>query len=130
MSATAASGNATTKVARALFELQTTAKLFHWKTASYAMHKASDELVEAVAKLGDELVETMTVRYGLPDTVGALRVAALNDTEIRDYLQRQAGQFWGTEFNRLVGKKDTDLQSIRDDIVAAIHKALYLMTLH
>lgn len=125
----AASGNPTTKVAREVFELQTVLKLFHWKTTSLALHEASDKLVESLLRLGDELVEAMIIRHGRPDAVGVIRVVCLDKAEVGAYLQRHAQQFWVRDFNRLVGKADTDLHSIRDEVLASIHQALYLMSL-
>ena len=39
-------------------------KLYHWKTTSYATHKATDELYESLNGRVDEFVETMFGKTG------------------------------------------------------------------
>lgn len=123
------STNATTTIARTLFEMQCSIKLHHWKTTSHARHVAADTLVKSITGQGDRMIEAMAVRYGRPDGVGAIKVNALADEEVAKYLEATASRFWGTHFDKLIHKKDTDLYSIRDEVVAAIHQAMYLMTL-
>jgi DNA-binding ferritin-like protein len=121
--------NITTIVVKSLFELQMIVKLFHWKTISFSLHKASDELYSSLIDLGDELVETMIIRYGRPESIPSIKCNTYEPEEIKDYLNKCATNFWTLEFNKIISKKDSDLQSIRDDILAAINKALYLMSL-
>lgn len=120
----------TTQVARAVLELQCALKLYHWKTSSYARHVASDELVASVQRIGDALVEAMVTRYGRPGALrGSLSCPALTDESVPRHVQEACG-FWTREFTRMLHPEDdTDLLSLRDELVAALHKALYLMTL-
>lgn len=119
----------TTKVVKAIFELQCAIKLYHWKTQRFARHAAADKLYEDILKLGDQMVETMIARYGRPDNIKTIQCPSWNDNEAVDYLQKNATLFWATEFNKLVKQKDSDLYSIRDEILGSINQTIYLMSL-
>ena len=118
----------TSTVAADLFEVQTNVKLYHWKTKSYSRHKAADELHSQLQALGDSLIETMSTRYGRPDNTHEIvvRVKDLTDSSIIGYLEKYCKTVNGYKFD----KTHTDLMSIRDDILAAVNKSLYLMSLN
>jgi hypothetical protein len=108
-----------------------TIKLYHWKTKSYAEHKATDELQEELNQLIDQFVEVM---LGKDET----RLKHIDSTmKIYDFensLSFKERIYKYREF--LIGlddifseKKDSDLLSIRDDMLACINKFLYLLTL-
>jgi len=111
-------------------ELLTMIKLYHWKTHSYSQHKATDELYEKLNENIDRFVEVLLGKSGARikmleskmnmydlETKGELREHLL---EYRQFL---------VDMNRSFHeKKDSDILSIRDDILADMNQFLYLLT--
>lgn len=110
-----------------LFEVQTNIKLYHWKTTSFSRHKAADELHEKLMGFGDELIETMTMRYGRPAKAheGVVKLKNLDDEGVLSYLAAYCKKLHGYKFD----KSHTDLHNIRDELLAVVNKTLYLMSL-
>jgi len=109
----------------------TTVKLYHWKTMNYATHKATDELYEDLNKYVDEFVEVMIghkggVRATLPRTNVKIYDCASKEEfsrKIEEYKQVLIGFT-----SRFDGKKNSDLLNIRDEILGALNKSLYVMS--
>jgi hypothetical protein len=109
----------------------TTVKLYHWKTMNYATHKATDELYEDLNKYVDEFVEVMIghkggVRATLPRTNVKIYDCASKEEftrKIEEYKEVLVGFT-----SRFGGKKNSDLLNIRDEILGALNKSLYVMS--
>jgi DNA-binding ferritin-like protein len=105
-------------------------KLYHWKTRSYSQHKATDELygrlnenidkfVEVLLGKGQSRIQHMEKRMDLVNTDN-MRDVKSHVFEFRNFL---------TEFNmHFDGKRDSDLLSIRDDILIDVNQFLYLLS--
>jgi len=130
-----------TKIVRIFMEMLNTVKLYHWKTRSYAEHKATDELYERLNEHVDKFVEVLlgkndkqVERLGKIDTIrtfdsapGARARARPADFKERMYEYRE----FLTDLDKCFdSKKDTDLLNIRDEILGDVNQFLYLMTLH
>jgi len=107
-----------------------TVKLYHWKTYSYAEHKATDDLYESLNEHIDEFVE---VALGKDESrINAMipTIRAFNDKKKHDFKTRvyQYRKFLISLNDTLDSHEDTDLLSIRDDILGDINKFLYLLT--
>lgn len=112
-----------------LFQLQTTLKLYHWNTTSYARHKATDELIEQALALGDRFVEVAMGKYGRPKSVvPSTPVQGLDDKSVVVYLDT-ACKYLSGELGKLLKKEDTDLVNIRDELLSAMNQTKYLFTL-
>jgi DNA-binding ferritin-like protein len=111
-------------------ELLIMIKLYHWKTHSYSQHKATDHLYDDLNEKIDRFVEVLLGKskyrvnmlekkmhlYDL-DTKQELREHIF---EYRDFL---------VNMNQIFSeKRDSDLFSIRDDILADLNQFLYLLT--
>lgn len=108
--------------------LTSSVKIAHWTTCSYAAHVALDELHSSLQSLGDAFVEAWMGRYGRPaercfGTIKTVVVTLKEDKAIKAFLRDSA--------MKLQGHRDLapDLASIRDDMLAALSKALYLLQL-
>ena len=107
-----------------------TVKLYHWKTRSFAEHKATDELY---ANLNDHIDEFIEVALGKDESrlskIGK-SVAVFNDSRTTDFKSRvyKYRNFLISLTDSLDGRRDTDLLSLRDDILGDINKFLYLLT--
>jgi hypothetical protein len=109
----------------------TTVKLYHWKTMNYATHKATDELYEDLNKYVDEFVEVLIghkggVRATLPRTNVKIYDCASKEEftrKIEEYKEVLVGFT-----SRFGGKQHSDLLNIRDEILGALNKSLYVMS--
>jgi hypothetical protein len=112
-------------------DMLTTVKLYHWKTLSYATHKATDELYEDLNKYVDEFVEVLIghkdgIRINLPRTN-----VKLHDCSSPQEFKRKIDGYKNTLMgftSKFNNKTDSSLLNIRDEIVAALNKSLYVMS--
>lgn len=114
-----------------------TVKLYHWKTTSFATHKATDELYGSLNDKIDHFVEVMLGKRELGGRANLLHVPMMkldvysnNDAftkqieRYKDFLLNMSKETNG--FNTLL---NTDLLAIRDEILADFNKFLYLLSL-
>lgn len=117
-----------TSVALELLRFHTQIKILHWTTTSYATHKALDFLGGRLIELVDKWVEVFMGLHGRIDlgSGAELVLEARADpqaTLLREMARLQAAretvEAWG----------DTGLTNITDELLAAISKTAYLLTL-
>lgn len=120
------------EIVQVFLETLTSIRLYHWKTKSYAQHKATDQLYEELEGKVDEFVEVMQGKMMHPN-----RVQWMNDKIKADSPETKKGMVNQLlEFNRKMQnldgifspQKDSDILSIRDDIVALVNRFLYLFS--
>jgi hypothetical protein len=108
----------------ALLNSREQAHVFHFRTNSYAQHKALQTYYEGIVPLLDEWAEAYMGKYGrLP------RVTS-NKRFIQD--PRKARQYFRTLLSRIKTMKlpkDSYLKNIQDEIVALIRSTLYMLSL-
>ena len=112
----------TSKLISALLHSRTQAHIFHWRTKSFAAHKALQGYYEGIVGLTDDFVEGYQGRYGL---ISGYRSAPLNQNPLnaKGYFVRLLKVVDSTKV------KDSYLQNILDEIRQLIHQTLYLLTL-
>ena len=113
--------------------LRNAMKIYHWHTKSYARHVASDSFVTKVDALIDRFVEVYMGRYErdpklISKKTMEVTFPVLNDKKVLNYLQ-DAIKWLEDELPKGLNKKDTDLFTIRDEILLEINQALYLFTI-
>jgi len=108
-------------------------KLYHWKTHSYATHKATDELSSKLHDNVDSFVEVLLGKRG--DRVNLLGVKhiSLNDFssvgKFKREIERFKGYLVGLNNNAaLKSMSNSDLYNIRDEMLANVNQFLYLLT--
>ena len=122
-----------TYIVQTLLKMLRTVKLHHWKTKSYSQHKATDELYERMNEKMDRFAEVYMGKDGK-------RIGAWNkDMELMFGSAFSDGAFEKNvhafrEFlinldRCLDPKQDSDLLSIRDDLLGDVNQFLYLYTL-
>ena len=125
-----------TKIVRIFMEMLNTVKLYHWKTRSYAEHKATDELYERLNEHVDKFVEVLLgkndkqiERLGKIDTIRTFDSAhGQRPTDFKECIYEY--REFLTDLDKCFdSKKDTDLLNIRDEILGDVNQFLYLMTL-
>lgn len=111
-------------------EMLNTVKLYHWKTHSFSLHKATDELYSKLNEHIDTFVEIL-----LGKTQTRINMVE-HHIKINDYDKPQDFQnrilFYRSfliDLSRYFNSsRDTDLLNVRDEILADINQFLYLMT--
>lgn len=109
-------------------EIQHTIKLFHWKTHSYATHKATDELQSKLADNIDTFVETMLGKNGHRVQLTSIKTIPLNDFNEIDDFKATINVFKSFLINLRLSQADTDLLNIRDEMLGHVNQFLYLLT--
>jgi hypothetical protein len=112
--------------------LRNTVKLYHWQTKSYARHVASDAFVSKIDSLIDKFVEVYIGRYERDPKISKkkdmeITVPVLSDSSIVTYLQDTC-TWLEDQLPKGLNKKDTELISIRDEMLVEINQAIYLFT--
>jgi DNA-binding ferritin-like protein len=114
-------------------EILNTVKIYHWKTYSYATHKATDELYEKLNKNIDSFIEVLLGKGG--NRIDLLNVKSIRFSDFRgiEEFKREINRFKEylislSERKELKSMANYDLFTIRDDILADFNQFLYLLT--
>ena len=108
-------------------------KLYHWKTSSYATHKATDELYTKLNANIDDFIEVLLGKSGTRTDLMENKNIRLVDLSSLETLKREVDNFK----SYLVGLNDnkamklmtnTDLYNIRDTILGDLNQFLYLLS--
>ena len=108
-------------------------KLFHWKTYSYATHKATDDLY---AKLGDNIDKFIEILLGKAQNRIQFKPRNIylkditNPQEFKREIESYKSYLVGLNNHKgLKTMSNTDLFNIRDEILGDLNQFLYLYTL-
>jgi hypothetical protein len=112
-----------------LLTIRSQIKLYHWQTGSFARHKATDDLTASLDEKIDNFVEVYMGKYGRPSVSNSIKLHNFSDSAARAFVSRET-KYLGTELPRKIGKEDTDLLNLRDEILGDLNKTLYLFTLN
>ena len=113
------------------FLLQTQLKLYHWQTRSYARHVATDKVLAELLEHIDKYVEVYIGKYGrerLTKEQAPTVVQNMTEAGIVKFVRAAVRHMEGPLVRGLKAA-DSDLLSLRDDIVAELNQLLYLFTL-
>jgi DNA-binding ferritin-like protein len=115
------------------FEMLLMVKLFHWKTTSYAAHKASDELYKSLNSNIDSFVEVLLGKSDTRIDLMSHKTIHLIDLNSQESLKRKVDEFKSYLVNLDKNKamrsmSNVDLFNIRDTILADMNQFLYLLT--
>jgi hypothetical protein len=111
-------------------EMLNMVKLYHWKTHSYAQHKATDDLYSSLNANVDKFIEVLLGKDAkrikmMEKKIDLIDPVNVTDFKSRIYEYREFLTDMNLHFNET---RDSDLLSIRDDLLADINQFLYLMT--
>ena len=115
------------------FEMLLMVKLFHWKTHSYATHKATDELY---SKLNDDIDKFIEILLGKTnsriDLMGHKTISLIDlssPEQLKSKIESFKSYLVGLTNNKgLSSMTNTDLLNIRDEILGDMNQFLYLLT--
>jgi len=108
-------------------------KLFHWKTTSYAAHKASDELYSKLNENIDSFMEILLGKTNKRIDLMDQKNIKLVDLSSQESLIKEVDDFKsylvGLDYNKAMrSMSNTDLYNIRDEILGHMNQFLYLLT--
>lgn len=111
-------------------EVLNTVKLYHWSTSSYSQHKATDDLYSDLNKYVDEFVEIM---------LGKSK-ERIHHVDVHSYRITNKAQFikYMLQFKKYLIELtdvfhpalDSNLINIRDELLGALDKLVYLFELN
>jgi DNA-binding ferritin-like protein len=108
-------------------------KLFHWKTHSYATHKATDELYEKLNENIDSFIEVLLGKTSSRIDLMSNKSISLIDLNSQESLKSKIASFKsflvGLDNNKALNSmSNSDLFNIRDEILGNLNQFLYLLT--
>jgi len=109
-------------------------KLFHWKTHSFAIHKATDELYATLNKNMDKFIEVLLGKTESRLNFAGQKSITLTDINSVFELKQKVMTFKVflinlSESKDLSPMSNVDLLNIRDEILGDMNQFLYLLSL-
>ena len=107
-------------------------KLFHWRTTSYAIHKATCELHSNLSGNIDSFVEIMIGKNGVRIDMSSSKTMDLFSCSTPEQLKERVQEFRSVLIamnSWMDASTNSDLLNIRDEMVGHINQFLYLLTL-
>jgi DNA-binding ferritin-like protein len=111
-------------------EVLNTVKLYHWKTHSYAVHKATDELYSKMQENVDRFVEVLLGKDEKRINMLEKRIDLLDMNSKEAFKNRMFSyRKFLTDMNIYFDDtRDSDLLNIRDELLADLNQFLYLFS--
>jgi len=114
-------------------EMLNTIKIYHWKTYSYATHKATDELYGKLGENIDKFVEVLLGkaqnRINLTGTTNIKFLDTKTPGEFKKTIEEYKSYLVNLNKNKAMNlMSNTDLFNIRDEILGDLNQFLYLFT--
>ena len=108
-------------------------KLYHWKTYSYATHKATDELYAKLNEHIDTFIEVLLgkteIRTNLLNHPTISLIYLTSNEELKREIEKYKSYLVNLSENSFLLKmSNTDLLNIRDEILGDLNQFLYLLT--
>ena len=108
-------------------------KLYHWKTFSYATHKATDDLYTDLNANIDKFIEVLLGKAGNRINLMGKKNISLIDLNSPESLRNKINSFKSylvsmTNSPAIRSMSNTDLLNIRDEILGNLNQFLYLLT--
>jgi hypothetical protein len=119
-------------IALTFIEMLNTIKLHHWKTMSFATHKATDELYSKLNDNIDTFVEIMLGKSGGRINLTNVRSIPVYDFNDEDTFKRKIESYraflTNLTLNSNIMHDNTDLFNVRDELLANLNQFMYLLT--
>ena len=123
-------GNYKAHIVKMFLELINMVKLYHWKTRSYAQHKATDDLHASLNKHTDSFVEVLLGKGNSRIRMISKKMKLIDCDNTNDFKARvyEFREFFINMDKYFHPKRDSDLLTLRDELLIDINQFLYLMT--
>ncbi len=100
-------------------------KLHHWRTHDYSVHKATDNLHEALSEQVDSFVEKLLGSKHTRSNLTDLRMRAYNTLPA---LKRRV-EYYKRYLKGMPASLGTDLLNIRDELLGSLNQFSYMLSL-
>ena len=115
----------TNGIVATLTEMLHIVKLHHWRTHSYSVHKATDNLHEALSEQVDSFVEKLLGSSHARATLTHMPLHACNTLpELKRRMEHYKRYLQG-----MPASLGTDLLNIRDELLGSLNQFSYMLTL-
>jgi hypothetical protein len=101
-------------------------KLHHWRTHDYSVHKATDNLHEALSEQVDSFVEKLLGSKNTRSNLTDLRMRAYNTLPA---LKRRI-EYYKRYLRGMPASLGPDLLNIRDELLGSLNQFSYMLSLH
>jgi hypothetical protein len=101
-------------------------KLHHWRTHDYSVHKATDNLHEALSEQVDSFVEKLLGSKHTRSNLTSLRMRSYNTLPA---LKRRV-EYYKRYLKGMPASLGTDLLNIRDELLGSLNQFSYMLSLH
>ena len=121
------------RIVTMFLQMLNTVKLYHWKTSSYAQHKATDKLYTNLNLNIDTFVEIMLGKTGgRVNLTGEKSLPLLDYTNVSDFT-KEVNKYkeFLIDMNKDAGlniTNNSDLLNVRDEILGNLNQFTYLLT--
>lgn len=121
--------NAQQQIVTTFLQMLNTVKLYHWKTTSYAQHKATDELYANLNTNIDTFVEIMLGKTGARvNLTGHKSIPLLDYINVGDFA-KEINKYKNFLINiNISATNNSDLLNVRDEILGNLNQFTYLLT--
>jgi len=119
------------RLVKTFFEILHTIKLYHWKTKSFSQHKGTDELHEKLAQQTDRFVEVLLGKTSSRIDMVEHKITLYDFDNKQDFKHKlfEFRQFLIDLREVFPSKRDTDLMTIKDEMLESVNQFLYILTL-
>jgi len=113
-----------------LLTLQNQLRIFHWQTESLAEHKAFGKTYEELDELIDTFIEEFQGEYAriVSKDKFVIELSNLEDLEISKFVEDNIN-YLSNELPKGLKPTNTNLLNVRDEMLGALQKLKYLLTL-
>jgi hypothetical protein len=109
-----------------LTEMLHVVKLHHWRTHDYSVHKATDNLHEALSEQVDSFVEKLLGSKHTRSNLTSLRMRSYNTLPAL----KQRVEYYKRYLKGMPASLGTDLLNIRDELLGSLNQFSYMLSLH
>jgi hypothetical protein len=118
------------RLAQVFLKIKTRVNIFHWQTTSYAHHKESDKFMEKLTANSDKFIEILQgsrgVRLSMPDVPIEYKNESLQSVI---FILQEFKKWLSQTLLLVLSDKDTDLMSLRDEMLMDVNQFMYLLSL-
>jgi DNA-binding ferritin-like protein len=120
------SGYSVNQIVATMTEMLHAVKLHHWRTHNYSVHKATDNLHEALSEQVDSFVEKL---LGSQNTRATLTHMPLHSYNSLPELKRRV-EHYKRYLQGMPASLGTDLLNIRDELLGSLNQFSYMLSLN
>ena len=115
-----------TRIVSMMTEMGVIVKLHHWRTHSYSVHKATDNLHEALSEQVDSFVEKLLGSKNARANLVNMRMRSYNSLPL---LKRRV-EHYKQYLREMPASLGSDLLNIRDELLGSLNQFSYMLTLN